>query len=445
MNKLFAKYFLYYPITFLKNEPVARYLRTYERFQWSDINHIQEFQLNSLKKLMIEAQHFPYYKNLFNKAQIAPEAISSLDELQNIPFIEKHDIIHISRPENDNLKPWQVTRKTTGGSTGQAVTILKSTDALARERAATWRAYRWAGVDIGDPQARFWGVPLDTSNRLKYMLVDFITNRRRLSAFEISDDSLETYYRSICLFKPSYFYGYVSMLLEFADFVDKRKYKIPDSLKSIITTSEVLEDNSRYRLESIFKCKVYNEYGCGEVGSIAHECEYGSMHIMSDNMICEIVDENGASAETGEIVITDLFNFAMPLIRYKLKDYATFSVTPCECGRGLPVISKIHGRAYDLIVDSAGVKYHPELIMYIFEDLKKQNSNIEQFQVIQTEQDLLDVILVTSSVNYAQIEEYISREIRKRISPSFKINFIYRDSIERERSGKIRLIKNELS
>jgi phenylacetate-CoA ligase len=334
--------------------------------------------------------------------------------------------------------------KTTGGSTGQAVTIAKNADALARERAATWRAYEWAGVNIGDVQARFWGTPLSRRGKLFYRTVDYISNRVRLSAFNLTASALDEYYHKLKRLRPAYLYGYVSMIVDFARHIEANKYEPIPNLKSIITTSEILDTTSRNLIESAFKVRVFNEYGCGEVGSIAHECEYGSMHIMAENLIIETDFSGSPGDKSGKILVTDLHNTAMPLIRYDLGDYATLTNKPCACGRGLPVISKIHGRAYDIVIDPSERRHHPEILMYIFESLKAENAPIQQFQVTQTDIDLLNITIVPGDGYGNHTEKDIRNRIAHDIHPGFRINFLCSESIQREKSGKLRIIKSEL-
>src|SRR5690606_21349580 len=179
-------------------------------------------------------------------------------------------------------------------------------------------------------------------------------------------------------------YGYVSAIQAFVRFVTDTDRKLPSSLKCIITTSELLDSISREFLESRSGLRVYNEYGCGEVGSIAHECESGRLHVMSDNVVLECVpSESKLPDGLGELLVTDLHNTAMPLIRYKLGDLGRLSDGNCDCGRPYPVLDKIVGRAYDIIVGIDGRKYHPESILYVFEDLARSGFSLPPFQATQ--------------------------------------------------------------
>lgn len=445
MNRFLSKYIFYYPVTLLRGERVARHLRRYEAFQWKPTLDIEAHQTASLQRIASYAyENSALYRRRFDAAAVAPSDIRHVTDLARLPFLTKLDLTeHFAELTTPRAR--FASRKTTGGSTGQAVTVLKNADALARERAATWRAYRWAGVGIGDAQARFWGIPLRAKNRWIYKAVDFVSNRRRLSAFDINEHELERHYRMLHRFRPTYLYGYVSIILEFAEFLHARGYSLPATVRSIITTSEVLSPTIRQRIEQTCRVPIFNEYGCGEVGSIAHECEQHRLHIMADNLIVEIVDAQGRATREGEIVVTDLFNYAMPLIRYRLGDYATMSDRVCSCGRLLPVIENVHGRAYDMVVDADGNRHHPEILLYIFEDIKDRRGGIKQFQVVQKTPSELEIAIVRAG-DYAReaIEAEISTLVRAKVHPAFQLRFIYPDAILRERSGKLRLVKSEL-
>lgn len=437
MNPLIAKYFFYYPVTLINGENIASYIKYYEEFQWLPIEEIIQFQTKSLTNIIEHAkQNSPYYRSVFGEG-------FSLNNFHSTPFLTKQLLIkHFDQICTSRIKGSSL--KTTGGSTGEPVRIYKNSDALARERAATWRSYGWAGVGIGDKQARFWGVPHNKKNAIKAKLIDIVSNRKRISAFNLTEQAMNQYYRSLIKFKPKYLYGYVSVIKRFCEFIESQSLPPVPSITSIITTSEVLSDHDRGFIEKVFKVKIYNEYGCGEVGSIAHECEHGKMHIVSDNLLVEIVDSHGNACETGEVVVTDFFNHATPLIRYRLGDFATISYDGCSCGRTLPVLKGIHGRAYDIIKTTSGKMIHPEALIYIFEELQQKHGAFNQFQIIQRRIDKLDAFIIpTQKWNY-DIKEKITESIHSKIDSSMNIEFIECSEIKREKSGKMRVVKSEI-
>jgi len=438
MNSFLAKYFLYYPVTLLNGENISRHLKTGDAFQRQAPEKVKLAQEDALNNLLnYVKENSPYYKQILGD-------IKDVKDFTKIPFLTKQLLIK----EFSNIctpKAKGASLKTTGGSTGEPVKIYKDSDALARERAATWRSYEWANVGIGDKQARFWGVPHNSKNALKAKIIDFISNRKRVSAFNLTKESLDEYYQTMVKFKPSYFYGYVSVIRRFSEHM--REYNLPkiESVRSIITTSEVLTEGDRKVIEDVWKVKVFNEYGCGEVGSIAHECEHGNMHIVADNMLIEIIDQDGNPAETGEVVVTDFYNYATPMIRYKVGDFATLSHEACPCGRTLPILKGIHGRAYDIIQTPSGKSVHPEAVIYIFEELQQEHHAFRQFQIIQRELDKLDVYIIPRANWSSTMESLITAGIHNKIDAAFQLSFFKTPEIKREKSGKMRVVKSELN
>ena len=442
MNKFLSRYLIYYPSTIVKGEFVYVYLSKYKKFQYLAKDKIQDYRQHQLVKLLRHAKkNSHYYRNRINyDPYLTYNYEDFYNNFHNLPFLTKKHLISHKSEINTYCRRWSSV-KTTGGSTGEPVTILKNPSALARERAATWRCYEWAGVSIGDKQARFWGVPHNNQDRFKARLIDFVANRKRISAFNLTEEGLDTYYNSLVRYGPHYLYGYVSVIEEFARYIKDNNLPPIPSLKSIITTSEVLSDSARGNIQVAFGVKVFNEYGCGEVGSIAHECEYGNMHIVADNLYLEIDGEG----ESGEIIVTDYFNYATPLIRYRLGDFATIDHGECACGRTLPMLKGLHGRAYDMIHTTDGRLLHPEAVMYIFEDIQQKSGSFKQFQAIQ--QDLDDfVINIVPTKHWSEVAQCeIEVGLKKHISPDIKTHFNLVELIPREKSGKMRVIKSQIS
>jgi len=442
MNKLISKYFFYYPVTLAKGELVAWHLPAYRKYQ--NFSQVDQ-QASQLRKMQALLKHAAKY-SAFYKGRL-DDAISMLDKgfgiseaLASVPYLTKQDLIRSHHDLSTFSKRWS-SSKTTGGSTGEPVRLLKNPDALARERAATWRAYEWAGVGIGDKQARFWGVPHARAGRIKAKIIDGISNRFRISAFELSPFSIAEYYRKLQKYRPAYLYGYVSVIEILADFILEHKLPALDGLRAVITTSEVLSPAARLKIRAALGVDVFNEYGCGEVGSIAHECEQGGMHLMSDNLYVEF-DSSESQAGEGEIVVTDFYNYSMPLIRYKIGDYASVDTAACPCGRTLPKLKGIHGRAYDIVQLADGRKLHPEAVMYIFEGVQQKTQAFKHFQAIQTALDQFTINIVPSTDWTEATKDELLAQLRRYISPTIAVEFNVVEQIPREQSGKMRVVKS---
>jgi len=440
LSRLFAKYGLYLPAAWIQAGNVSGYLKDALESQHWDRERLHEHQTARLAVLLDHARHHvPYYHSLPGDFGAGTP---TADQLTALPCLTKADL----QSRHAELRSRDVTGrlvwKTSGGSTGQPVTVAKTRDAMARELAATWRGYSWAGIGMGDSQARFWGVPMDQGARLKAGLTDFVCNRIRLSAFDFNAESLAGYVGRVNAFAPDYFYGYASMLVEFAEYLKREGLSLDRNPRAIISTSEVLTDQARRTLEETFSTRVYNEYGCGELGTIAHECEDGRLHLSEENMIVEILDGEVpcSPGQPGELVVTELNNLGMPLIRYRTGDFGTLDDAPCSCGRTLRVLRGLHGRAYDIIRTRDGKAFHGEFMLYIFEDIKRKGLGIRQFQVVQTDWNAFLVRLVTGTGFSAETEDFVRRRIHEEIDPAAVVTFERVTEIVREKSGKMRLI-----
>jgi len=446
MNKYVAKYFFYGVGQFIRREPVMKYLYEYEKTQYFDYEKLNNYQLERLENLINYAkENIPYYKNKFQGIEFNKKELRN--RLSDFPTITKIDV-------RDNLaslsainKPYLLTKKTSGGSTGQAVIVLKDRQSSASQRALMYRGYRWVGLDVGDKQIRFWGVPISFISKIKYKMIDYFMNRIRLSAFKFREEDLLKYYRRIVKFKPDYFYGYTSMLYEFAQFVKKNELDGANiNLKAIISTSEVLYDAQKTLLEDVFKCRVYNEYGCGEFGPVAFECEHGKMHINSENILLEIIKDGKSvkPGESGEIVLTELNNYAMPLIRYRMGDIGILSRDNCLCGRGLPILEKITGRSLDFIIGSNGEKVHGEYFNYLMEEIQDKTKAIKQFQIVQKRLGEIEFHIVKDENYSEKTLHYITLRLNEILGENMKVKYIYEDEIKRLPSGKLKLVASEL-
>jgi len=411
---------------------------------WSSIA-IRDHQVAKLAAALAYAyDHCPLYREIWPAdPRAAPDPVRFLKQL---PLVDKSTLQHRRVELHADPRPRRVTAKTTGGSTGQAVTVLKDRRALGHEMAASWLAYGWFGVRIGDRGVRFWGQPRSLSRRLRFAAADLAMNRVRLSAFAFDEQDLERYWARCQAWEPDFFYGYVSMLTAFAAFLRRRGYAGTTlHLKVIICTSEALEEPQRLLLSEVFGCPVQNEYGCGEVGPIASSCHAGKLHVMADNVFLEVLtpDQRDASPnETGELVLTDLNNRAMPLVRYRVGDSAV-PASGCPCGLPFPVLERVWGRAYDFVLAPDGRRFHGEFFMYLFEELRERDLGLDQFRVTQTDATTLAVDVVSQTEVGPRQVTYIRKRILEGIS-GMDVTVRRVAAIPRTPSGKTRVIVNRL-
>ena len=164
--------------------------------------------------------------------------------------------------------------------------------------------------------------------------------------------------------RPDYVMSYANSLLSVAE-VARRRGGATVQFKAFISAGELLEPATRVTIEEVFGCKVIDVYGSREFGPIAFQCPVGpGYHVCSESLVCELLDKSGRPAKPGQdgrVVVTSLYNFAMPFIRYDLADFAVVSDSRCRCGRGLPTLERVAGRVRHLFVMPDGSRKWPML------------------------------------------------------------------------------------
>src|SRR5437879_2080811 len=284
MNAWLARNLLYRTALVARGEPVFRLLRRYEVSQWWDAKRLAVLQQEALEGLLrYAATRSQHYADAAREAGLEPARLTAAD-LPRLPLLTKVDLVeratHLRTPTLPGITSW----KTTGGSTGIPVRLGKNRRATAAEQAASWRSYRWYGVRPGDRQARFWGTPLTGRASLRYRAIDFVLNRERFSAFAFRREDLREYFERLRVRRPTWVYGYVSMLVQFAGYCLDEGLPLAElGVRAVVCTAEALAAGDRTVIAKAFGAPVYNEYGCGEVGPILYECERGTLHLMAEN------------------------------------------------------------------------------------------------------------------------------------------------------------------
>lgn len=441
MNSWVARNLVYRPATWLRGEPVFSLLHRFEQSQWDPPEAIQARQELALRDLLrFAARNAPFYAEQARAAGLEPEQLKASDV--GSFSLRKRDLVeHLSSLSTPRLRG-TYSWKTTGGSTGVPVRLRKNRFATATEQAASWRSYGWYGISPGDRQARFWGTPITGAGRWRARAIDGVLNRERFSAFAFTRRELREYFERLRERRPAWAYGYVSMLRQFASFCLEEALPLHElGVRAVVTTSEVLTPGDRDEISRAFGAPVFNEYGCGEVGAVLYECDRGSLHLMAENLLAELdPDPTPDAPDAHRLILTDLHNRATPLIRYDVGDRVV-PAPPCACGRGLPAFREVFGRAYDFVTAGDGTQYHGEFFLYHLEQARDIGAPIRQAQFVQQSADRL-LLRIVGGPGY---RDETGRELARRIETSsqgrFRIEATAVGEIERERSGKIRLIK----
>jgi phenylacetate-CoA ligase len=420
--------------------------RALERSQWWSPETIERYRLERSREfLRAVATSVPYFQKLFRSISFDPERVRSLSDLAAIPFLTKS----IIRSNIEELKARGATglqRFNTGGSSGEPLIFFLTKERVSHYIAAKWRATRWWGVDIGDPEIVVWGSPIELGVQDWIRSVrDRLLRSTLLPAFEISEANLDIFVATIRAKRPAMLFGYPSVLAHIAQHAESRGQKLSDAgVRVAFVTSERLYPEQRNQIMRTFGCPVANSYGGRDSGLIAHECPAGSMHISAEDIIVEIVDEKGnlqPAGAAGEIVVTHIASKSFPFIRYRTGDVGVLDDGFCECGRGLPLIKEIHGRTTDFVVAKDGTVMHGLALIYVVRDFP----GIAKFKIVQESIDETKVLLATTSDFDQQIVKKIKDAMAERLGRGVIIDVQIVNDIPSEASGKYRYVTSNVT
>lgn len=441
---LFQKLVRYgtYPLSLWKlGEGVQlRYLREFERTQHLPTDEIRELQWQRLLPLLQHAyRHCGFYRERFNRAGIVPGDIRCLADLAAVPVLEKRDI----QEERDRMvaRDWprdDLLPNFTGGSTGTPLSFFLSKERKCARAAATIRHNRWAGWDVGDKVAVLWGAPPDLPKpTLRNRLRNFFLERQIiLDTGRLTEESMLAFHRQLFRYRPKVILAYAQSAALFARFLQDQNL-VPYRPHSIVTSAEILEPENRLLIEQVFGCKVFNRYGCREVSVIASECEmHQGLHVMAEGLYLEIV-KDGRPARTGElgsILVTDLLNYAMPMIRYRIGDLGSWERGMCACGRGLPRLHNVAGRMTDFVVGADG-----RLVSGVFIStyLIGKRPSLGQVQITQTVPGKVR-FLIRPGAAFRKPDDldWLERSARQYLGEETEVEYEFVEELKSEPSGK---------
>jgi phenylacetate-CoA ligase len=419
------------------------YLSAYRgllKTQWDEARVVSNRQRDAVARLVEHATgQSSFWSDRFEACGLG-EGIKELDDLRLLPVLTKDDVRdYASRHRQQILSDPSVVRNTTSGSTGVAMEVFADEATMQFRRACTLRSDEWTGWRFGERRALVWGNPEYLSRGWRGRLRNTLLNREiYLDTLKMDPAAMQAFVSTIENKRPTLLLGHAHSLYLLACYVSQNggsSYRP----RGIISTAMVLTDRERRRIESVFDSRVTNRYGCEEVGLIACECDHHSgLHVNADGVYVEVLRADGTPAspgESGAVVVTDLLNTAMPLIRYQIGDMASLSDQSCPCGRGLPLLERIEGRVADYVTTATG-----EFIsgISLTENFAMLVSGIKQLQIVQEAVgDFVFRIVRDDDFNdhsLQQIAELVAERFGNRATYAIE----YVDSIPQEPSGKYR-------
>lgn len=442
MYSAIAKHILYPVGEIFLGTRMLKYLKILEETQWWSPAQLRELQNEKLRTLIKHAyENVPYYHCIFQERGLTPRDIETVEDLQKLPILTKNDIRQnlsdLIAKDSNKRKPFL---NSTSGSTGEPLQYYATMDCFAIGWASTFRSWAWAGYRLGDKRVTFGGASLVPTNiSFKFRLRYFMERNLPLTSFGMTDKVMEKYAQRIARFKPRYIRGYPSAISTFARYIAERG--INDIRpQAIFTTAETLLPGQREIMESVFKCEVFDQYGLNDGGAMIMECPtHEGYHVMSEKAVVEIIKDGKKTApgEQGEIITTDLHNYAMPFIRYATGDLATPTDASCSCGRGLPLVKSIEGRIINSIRLKDGTLLSGVPFQDVFESIELERAGaVRQYQVIQ--EDINQVVIkIVKGPNYVSEDtNRIMHESKNHTGGEMEIKIEFADDIPTTAAGK---------
>jgi phenylacetate-CoA ligase len=413
-----------------------------KRTEWLSKDELETLQLQKLQRLLQHAYvHVPFYRDAMRSAGVHPLEMNSLADIRRLPLLSKDDVrrnLYFALFA-DNHRKREMLKISTSGSTGEPFTTYADRNQLEARFAATLRGTEWTGWRFGDRQARLWHqtIGMTRAQVIRERIDARFMRRLFIPAFEIDPANIERFIDAIRRHRPVLVDGYAESLNFLATYV--REGGSPGfSPRAIISSAQGLPDNVRELIEAGFETKVYDKYGAREFSGIAYQCgRSDDHHVVDESYVVELLvdDRPARPGEIGEIVITDLNNFSVPLIRYRIGDLAVAvdESTPCACGRHLSRIGRIEGRTQAIVHCANGSWLPGALFLHFFKDYEHA---VRFFQIRQDRRGEFVLKIVKNRRFTASEFDEILKKLRRFVGDETKIDVEFCDVIPLSETGK---------
>lgn len=434
----------------LLGSDIPRNLRTIHKLSHADSETVARYQTTQLKRMLRHAHRtVPYYREVLEEAGVVAGGEVTLEHFTEIPLLTKEtlrkqgDRLLSSEPGPDPYK------NTSGGTTGEPVRFVQDQHYWEWNVANKLFYQGLAGKPLGGREVKLWGSErdiLEGRDSLKTRAIEYLYNRRSLNSFKMGEEEMRDYVGVLNSFRPHTVWAYVESMRQLAEFV-KRQDLLVHSPEGIVTTAGTLHRPVRETIEEVFETTVHDQYGSREVGDMACECaEQEGMHVFPHTHYIEVAPDDGqplGAGVEGNVIVTSLTNYSMPLVRYKIGDMAIRRDDDCPCGRSFPLLETVTGRVTDHFVTREGELVHGEYFTHLFYGMDE----VRRFRVVQESVDGVRVLVETDDGERidrrqeAQLREGIMAVLGADVSVAFDTH----ERLSPADSGKFRYTISEVT
>ena len=422
MNTRLAKS-LYFTLQRLRREPVWRALGDVVQLEALSREELRAVQTRRMRALLLYAvDHVPYYRATLSALKGEIAKATSYERMfrvmSKVPPLEKGAIAgNEASFKSDEIKRIPTSPNVTSGSTGEPLMFPCDKLSWAYRHALQIRCLSWFGVNVGEPYGYFFGLHWSRRHRLSTAARDFVFNRLRVSAYAIQPSRILEYYFHLRSRGVTHFAGYPSAIYEFCVLANEPGISLRGlGLKAVFTTAEPLLPFQRAVIEEATGARCVNIYGSVEGGFNACECPAGRLHAMAESTWFQV------DASTGQVLVTDVFLKAFPLINYAIGDEIDFAPDSevCKCGRPHPIVSSVVGRSGEPIRLPNGRLVNANLPSYIFKPLAHLK-RIRRYRFVEKPMGQLDLLLVVTQAFSRDDYAVVEKEVHKAFGPDINL------------------------
>lgn len=420
-----------------------KYLRKFVKNRNLSLSELKKIQNERFLSLLQHAhEHSEFYRSLYQNIELP----KSVDEIEKLPIVDK-EMLRKNIEKVHTIDSKHAIHSKTGGTTGKSLEVFFTPDNM-QERFAMLDDFRGRfGYKLGKKTAWFSGKALLTDRdirRNRFWKTDWFYKVRYYSTFHIKEEYLKFYVEDLLRFQPEYLVGFPSNIQEIAKYGIRHGYQYPqNATKAIFPTAETITAEMRESIEPFFHAKMYNQYASSEGAPFVFECSEGNLHLELQSGVFEVLDENNQPATSGKLIVTSFTTIGTPLIRYDIGDSIALEDTDktCKCGNNNPLVKEILGRIDDYIYSLENGKINLGNVSNTLKDTK----GIIRFQAIQNELNRVEILVETDKEKYStKIEQKFIQNWRDRVGDKMEIKINYVDDIPVEKSGKFRIVKNNI-
>ena len=382
-----------------------RFFEQLQKDQYLSSDEIEALNWSRTQSLVKHAfEHVPYYRRRFTEAGCTPKDIKNQDDFNRLPVLTRKDLMdNFDELLSDDVSLKDVKLSTTGGSSGTPAKVYHPKKEI---RAANgWRMLGWWGIS---PAADCASVYRDVQNSLKARIMHFLqwypTKQILLDATSFTEQDMRDFLDDFIRVRPEVLHGYVGAMDNLAEYVLEHDIHLPPP-KVIWVTSAPITPVQQNKIETAFNAPVYDQYGCCEIYWLAAECPArNGLHMFYDTRRIEFLDDDNRTVPNGtfgNIAVTDLKNYAFPLIRYLNGDRGRRLDKRCTCGCNLPLMDKVKGRVSETFTLPSKTRLNGEFLTTLFDNTPEA---VKQFQVHQLA-DASIVIRVIPNNSYPTLDE----------------------------------------